>query len=138
MQDASLDEYLCDMLGIRRHLSALEARRWIQRRRRPGRVYVIQTGEAVGEVGMDSDPSGTWGQIFYWVLPRFRGQGLVPQALRRLLQLSPRLVLTAYVSDRNQSSKRVLEKLDFRRATASSLWAGYPGPRDTVTYFRLS
>lgn len=138
LQDASFDEYLCDMLRIRRRLSVAEAREWIRRRGRSSRVQVIEAPEAVGEVGVDTDRSGRWGQIFYWILPRARGQGLVPRALELLLARSSWLVLTAYVSERNHASKRVLEKLGFQRATSSTLWAGYPGPRDTITYFRLS
>lgn len=47
-------------------------------------------------------------------------------------------MVTAFVSERNLASRRVLEKLGFVRAGQSTLWAGYPGPRDTCSYFRVA
>ena len=47
------------------------------------------------------------------------------------------LVLTAYVSERNVASVRILEKLGFQRGGLIRQYAGYPGASDTYTYFRL-
>lgn len=137
VQEASRDDYLRDLIRIHRHCTPQDARNWIQRRHT--RVIVeTSTQEALGEVGLDSDRTGRWGQLFYWILPRARGRGLVTEAADLLLRQAGKLVVTAFVSERNLASRRVLEKLGFVRAGSSSLWAGYPGPRDTYSYFRVA
>ena len=141
LQEASRDGYVSNMIGIHSHCTPQDARNWIERRRRSGKTRVIvesSTQQPVGEVGLDTDRSGSWGQLFYWVLARARGRGLVTQAAELLLRQSNSLIVTAFVSDRNLGSRRVLEKLGFVRAAPSDLWAGYPGPRDTYSYFRLA
>ena len=63
VQEASYDAYISNMIRIHRHCTPQDARSWIQRRRT--RVIVeSSTQEALGEVGLDSDRSGRWGQLF--------------------------------------------------------------------------
>jgi len=141
LQEASYDAYISNMIKIPRYSNAQQARDWIQRRHRSEKTRVIvesATQDAVGEVGLFSDPTGCWGQLFYWILSRARGRGLVVEAVELLLQQSPKLVVTAFVSDRNLASRRVLDKLGFVRAARSDRWAGYPGPRDTYSCFRVA
>lgn len=137
VQEASCDAYIASMIRIHRNCTAHDARHWIQRRRTQV-IVESGTGEALGEVGLDNDRTGCCGQLFYWILPRARGRGLVTEAAELVLARAGKLVVTAFVSDRNLASRRVLEKLGFIRAGESTLWAGYPGPRDTYSYFRVA
>ena len=119
LQEASYDAYICNMIGLPRYSSPQQARDWIQRRHRSEKSRVIvdsASQEAIGEVGLFSDSSGCWGQLFYWILSKARGRGLVVEAVELLLRQTPRLVVTAFVSDRNLASRRVLAKLGFVRA----------------------
>lgn len=138
VQEASYDAYIANMIRIHRHCTPQDARHWISRRRSPRVIVETATQQALGEVGLDSDRTGLWGQLFFWILPQARSRGLVTEAAELLLQRSGKLVVTAFVSDRNLASRRVLEKLGFVRAGESTLWAGYPGPRDTYSYFRVA
>lgn len=98
---------------------------------------MVLDGEPLGEVGLELDAFGYSALLHYWVVPRARGQGLAERAARMVCDRAVGLILTAYVSERNLASLRVLEKLGFQRGGRIRQFAGYPGPRDTYTYFRL-
>lgn len=139
VQEAALDPFVARMAGIRRPCGRRAALHWIARR---DSVVIVESasGAGVGEIGLSVDDRAHHGEFYYWVLPRYRGRGLATAAgalvCRRALQVMR--VLSAYVSERNQGSVRVLEKLGFQRGGRCRRYAGYPGPRDTYTYFRFS
>jgi RimJ/RimL family protein N-acetyltransferase len=136
VQEASLDSYIQRMIGLRPACGRRAAENWIGRT--DSTSLVIQVGEeAVGEVGLQPDAFDYSAQLHYWVLGRMRGQGLAERAARLVCAQAGRLLLTAYVSERNRASLRILEKLGFQRGARVGHYAGYPGVRDTYSYFRL-
>ena len=136
VQEASRDPYVRRMLGLRSGCGKRAAENWILRS--DGNSWVIDLdGQAVGEVGLTPDPYGYSAQLYYWVVTSRRGQGLAERAARLACEQAGGLYLTAYVSARNLASVRVLERLGFRRGRRVADYAGYPGARDTDSYFRL-
>ncbi|MBX3172593.1 MAG: GNAT family N-acetyltransferase [Candidatus Eremiobacteraeota bacterium] len=136
IQEACAEPYLRRMLGLRSGAGRRAAENWIRRADETSLV-IEQDGEALGEVGLQPDAFAYSALLHYWVLPRVRGQGLAERAARLLCDQAAGLILTAYVSERNRASLRVLEKLGFQRGGSIRQYAGFPGPRDTYTYFRL-
>ena len=69
----------------------------------------IMFGDSVHSAGMKADEA----EIGYWIGRPFWGQGLIPEAVRRLLQRCfEELGFTAY--DGNTKSRRVMDKCGFR------------------------
>ena len=134
--EACADPYVRRMLGLRPGCGRRAAENWIRRAAVTSLVMELD-GEAVGEVGLEPDAFEYSALLFYWVLPRLRGQGVAERAAALICGKAAGLVLTAYVSERNRASVRTLEKLGFQRGGLIRQYAGYPGPRDTYTYFRL-
>lgn len=134
--EASLDPYVRRMLGLRAGCGRRAAENWVRRAEATSLVMELD-GEAVGEVGLEPDAFGYSALLSYWVLPRLRGRGLAERGAALLCEKAVGLVLTAYVSERNVASVRILEKLGFQRGGLIRQYAGYPGASDTYTYFRL-
>lgn len=136
LQEACSDPALRRMIGLRQGCGRRAAENWIGRVDSSSLVMVLN-GEPVGEVGLEPDAFGHSALLHYWVLPRLQGNGLAERAARMVCDQAVGLIVTAYVSERNLASVRVLEKLGFQRGGRIRQFAGYPGPRDTYTYFRL-
>lgn len=135
--EACADPYVRRMLGLRAGCGRRAAENWIGRAAATSLVLELD-GEPVGEVGLEPDAFEYSALLYYWVLPRMRGRGLAERGAALICRrVSAGLVLTAYVSERNLASLRVLAKLGFQRGGLIRHYAGYPGPRDTYTYFRL-
>lgn len=134
VREASLDPYVASMLGLRRGCGARAARNWIGR---ASGLVIELDGQGLGEVGLQPDAVGYSAGLWYWVLARARGQGIATRAAQLVCQRAGSMVLTAYVSERNLASLRVLQSLGFERGARTSQYAGYPGARDTYSYFRL-
>lgn len=136
IQEACLDPSVRRMLGLRPGCGRRAVENWIARVGSTSLVMELD-GQLVGEVGLEPDASGRSALLSYWVLARFRGRGLAQQGAGLMCERGAGLVLTAYVSERNLASVRVLEKLGFQRGGLIRQYAGYSGPRDTYIYFRL-
>ena len=88
-------------------------------------VVLKETGEPVGSIGLifsdaahTADIADNEAEIGYWIGVPYWGQGLIPEAVRRLLQhcfedLDLQAVWCGYY-DGNVRSKRVQEKCGFR------------------------
>ncbi|MBS2038336.1 GNAT family N-acetyltransferase [bacterium] len=130
---ASLDRSIAGMMDMRSGMGRRAAQNWIAR---SSGLVIEWGGQAVGEVGLQPDASETSAALWYWVLPPYRGQGLAYRASALVCARARGLILTAFVSERNFASVRILQKLGFQRGERTSQYAGYSGPRDTYTYFR--
>lgn len=134
--EAAQDDYVAKMAGIRRRCGERAARRWMAER---DSLVVVEraTGQGVGEIGLLVDAEGYSGELYYWLLTGARGRGLATAAARLLCRraLEELRVISAYASDRNPASRRVLEKAGFHRGRRCNRYAGFAGPRDTYTYF---
>lgn len=128
LREASFDGYVADMIGIVPGCNSAEAQRWI-RKRTAARQVIVADGEAVGEVGIVNT------NLHYWLLQRARRQGLAQRAVAMACQKSDQLIVTAFVSERNHDSIRVLERVGFKRGFRTNQYAGYPDVRDTLNYF---
>ncbi len=136
VREASRDSYVRRMLGLRSGCGERAAGNWIRRTDACSQVIEVD-GQGVGEVDLTPDAYGYSAQLSYWVLARFRGRGLAERAARLACGQADGMYLTAYVSARNLASIRVLERLGFQRGRRVADYAGYPGVRDTDSYFRL-
>jgi len=147
VQTASRERFIADMVGLPWRCNELAAAYWIERRlaRREGCSLVIfdkDHGGRVGEVALSGQADGVSANLYYWVLGGYRGRGLATEACRLLcnwaLTQPPLAAVTAFVSQRNAASIRVLEKLGFLRGGRVADYAGYSDRLDTYGYYLFS
>lgn len=144
---ASRDAYVAGMAGIRRQCGLRSATRWVVARQQVGEFQCSLalvdrlTCQAAGEVGVVADSRYYVGYLYYWILASERGRGLATAGARLLCDWAqsqgPLTLITAFASDRNLASRKVLQHLGFHRGRACGDYAGYPGVRDTFGYFRF-
>lgn len=76
-------------------------------------------GEVVGCVGLTNIVPGHKAEIGYWLAPRLWGQGIVSEAVGRVVEFAFKKMklhrIYAYVFLPNRASMRILEKNGFRR-----------------------
>ncbi len=104
-----------------------DARTWItrcQRRNRAaqptGQTWLIEVGgEAVGAISLMSIKSKHKAELGYWLGKPFRGQGIMPAAIRGVLRYAKNTlhlqVVYAFTYTYNPSSGRALQKAGFTK-----------------------
>lgn len=126
VQEASLDPEVARMMAIRTGCGPRGASSWLARRVAAEESLVIVAEDAVGEVGAVLDSQGYSGVLYYWVVARARRRGLATEAVEQFCSLVELPVLTAYVSERNLASCRVLERCGFLAGRPASSMPATP------------
>jgi ribosomal-protein-alanine N-acetyltransferase len=150
LQRGSADDYVALIEHIPRPLTDAAGLEWIARKRRrldDGQgwefaIVELETGEAVGGVGITfRHPPGA-AEPGVWILAEKRGAGLAARATRLLCTW----VLTtgtgiarvqATVEPWNLAAQRVLEKLGFAREGLLRSYASWEGSRQDVFLYSL-
>lgn len=125
------DRFLAQLLKLR-YRGGRALANWI-RRQESSPVIMPRAAHQRGRGRLDP------GQLYGWVLPDFRCQGLGARAARLLCAWAAQhlQVVTALISERNVSARAGLERLGFKRGARVPEYAGYRRPPyDTVCYYR--
>lgn len=143
VQQASRDPFIAQMCSIPIDCDVEAARGWIYGRTTERNycslvIFDAQLERRVGEVALHGQADEVTANLYYWLLPSARGRGLARRACRLLcdwaLTQTPLAAVSAFASQRNIASVRVLQQLGFQRAGQIPDFAGYPDRRDTFGY----
>lgn len=104
-------------------------------------IVDAQTGDSLGQCGIDGWSVGDVAQIGYWLAPNARGRGIATRAVGQLttwlFDLGAARVFLTVVED-NQASVRVAQRLGFHLEGATGEQSMWNGQRHEVLRFAIA